>query len=300
MRRWIFIVIGAFAAGGVVGAAAIIVSIEVNRHTSTEAFCTSCHTMATIAADPHYVGSTHISNSAAVRPSCGDCHIRKTNWFVETYIHIKSGVRDVIAELTQNFDDPKVWDARRVELAKEVGDTMRAEDNATCKDCHTVGSITPASQPGRAAHAMLQNSKMACVDCHLNLVHAPATPRSAQDEPSRIMKAIDDWARLPHLANIHAHMSLSCSSCHGNDLIPDANASAINSQCVGCHGTLEKVALTYKGPSYLNPHASHLGNIPCTSCHFGHEESKAYCLNCHTNFNVPIPGGVATATPTKP
>jgi len=182
MRRWISILIGAFVAGGVAGAAAMIVSIEVNRHTSTEAFCTSCHTMATVAADPHYVASRHISNSEAVRPSCGDCHIRKTNWFVETYIHIKSGVRDVIAELTQNFDDPKVWDARRVELAKEVRDTMRAEDNATCKDCHTVGSITPASQAGQASHAMLRDHKMACVDCHTNLVHGSVASQSAAEK----------------------------------------------------------------------------------------------------------------------
>jgi nitrate/TMAO reductase-like tetraheme cytochrome c subunit len=283
-------------AGAVVGAGAIVGSTEFNRRTSTDAFCTSCHSMSSVAADLHYLGSRHISNAVGVRPSCGDCHIPTTNWFVETYTHVRSGVRDVIAE----FDDPKVWEVRRASLAKEVHDTMRAQDNVTCKSCHALANIKPASQAGQAAHAMLQNSKMACVDCHINLVHAPAASHSTQDDLSRIMEATDDWARLPHLANIHAQMSLSCSSCHGNDLIPDANALAINSQCVACHGTLEKVALTYKGPSYLNPHASHLGNIPCTSCHFGHQESKAYCLNCHTNFNVPIPGGVATVNPTKP
>jgi hypothetical protein len=31
-----------------------------------------------------------------------------------------------------------------------------------------------------------------------------------------------------------------------------------------------------------------------------HNESKAYCLNCHTNFNMPIPGGIATVQAPKP
>jgi nitrate/TMAO reductase-like tetraheme cytochrome c subunit len=181
MRRWIFIIIAAFVAGGIVGAAAIIVSLEVNRYTSTESFCTSCHTMASIAADPHYVGSRHISNSAAVRPSCGDCHIPKNNWLVETYVHVRSGLRDVIAELTNNFDDPKIWEARRIALAKEVHETMRAEDNVTCKSCHAFESIAPASPDGRASHAMLRDNKMACVDCHVNLVHGPAASQSATE-----------------------------------------------------------------------------------------------------------------------
>jgi len=44
----------------------------------------------------------------------------------------------------------------------------------------------------------------------------------------------------------------------------------------------------------LNAHGSHLGpEIACTSCHQGHQESKAYCLNCHTNFAMPMPGNPA-------
>src|SRR5215831_1360141 len=58
--------------------------------------------------------AVNFANSRGVRPSCGDCHIPKTNWFIETYTHVASGTRDLIAELTNNFDDPKIWEARRV------------------------------------------------------------------------------------------------------------------------------------------------------------------------------------------
>ena len=295
---WRFLLILLVAA--LVGAAATVATVEYNRHTSTDKFCSSCHSMASLPADPHYQQSAHISNSAGVRASCGACHIPTTNWFIETYTHQASGLRDVIAEFTTNFDDQKAWEARRLVMAKEVRDTMLAQGNATCKSCHAPASIKPASQTGQMIHASLQEGQMACVTCHRNLVHSRPGSLSAADESSMIKRATEDFVHSPHLANIHAQKNLSCSTCHGNDLIPDANATTINAQCVNCHGGLEKVAATFKGPSWLNTHASHLGNIPCTSCHMAHQESKAYCLNCHTNFNMPIPGGGTAATATKP
>jgi nitrate/TMAO reductase-like tetraheme cytochrome c subunit len=289
---WRFVLLLLVAA--LVGAGATIASVEFNRHTSTDKFCTSCHSHLIFPADPHYQQSAHINNSAGVRPSCGACHVPTTNFFIETYTHVTSGIRDVIAEWTTNFDDTKAWDARRIELAKGVRDHMRAWDNAPCKSCHTPASIKPASQVGQMIHASLPESQMACVDCHRNLVHARPGPLSAADESSAIKRAMYDAVLSPHLANIHLQKNLSCTTCHGNDLIPDANATAINAQCAACHGGMEQVALNHKGPPNMNPHAAHLGNIPCSSCHMGHQESKAYCLNCHTNFNMPMPGGGAT------
>jgi nitrate/TMAO reductase-like tetraheme cytochrome c subunit len=96
-RRWLAILALA-AAGAVMGAIAIVGSVEVNRYTSTDAFCASCHTMAGLAADPKFKQSAHRSNAAGVAPSCGDCHIPSTNWFVETYTHVTKGIKDVVAQ----------------------------------------------------------------------------------------------------------------------------------------------------------------------------------------------------------
>ena len=175
-NRWLFI-LALLVAGGVLGAAAIIISLEVNQATSTDAFCTSCHSMKLVGNDPHFINSAHHANSAGVRPSCGDCHIPKTNWFVETYTHVTSGVRDVIAENTHSYGDPKIWEPRRVELAHEVRDLMRAQDSVTCRSCHDAKAVAPKSERGRAAHALLRESRMTCIDCHFNLVHAPVPPR---------------------------------------------------------------------------------------------------------------------------
>ncbi len=174
-KRWplllLFLVVG-----GLLGAAAIAVSVEGNRYTATEAFCSSCHSMQFVANDPHYLASAHHSNDAGVHASCGDCHIPRTNWFVETWTHVSSGTRDVIAELTHNYSDAKTWGARRVALASEVRDLMRAQDSVTCRSCHDAATIRPRSERGRAAHALLREGRLTCIDCHFNLVHAPVPP----------------------------------------------------------------------------------------------------------------------------
>jgi len=175
VNRWLAIC-AFIAIGGVAGAAAIIASIEINRRTSTDALCTSCHSMATLVADTHFQQSGHEANAAGIRVGCSDCHIPSGNWFVETYAHVSSAVKDVIAEYTHNFDDPAVWEKRRIELAAEVRDQMRRNDSITCRKCHDAAAIRPTSEAGRSAHAMLQQGRMTCIDCHSNVVHAPARP----------------------------------------------------------------------------------------------------------------------------
>ncbi|HMF25272.1 MAG TPA: NapC/NirT family cytochrome c [Pseudolabrys sp.] len=163
------------AIGFVLGAGAIITSIAFNHYTSTTEFCTSCHSMTFQLADPHFQKSVHWSNSKGVRPSCGDCHIPTTNWFIETYTHATSGIRDIIAELTHNYNDPKLWEARRRELAPETVAHMRAQDSVTCRSCHDASAIKPTTEDGRVAHATLKGGGVTCVDCHTNIVHAPTS-----------------------------------------------------------------------------------------------------------------------------
>jgi len=167
------VVCALLAAGGLIGAAAIVALTEFDRLTSTDATCTSCHTMATVAADPHYQQSAHRTNAAGIMAGCSDCHIPANNWFIETYTHVSSAITDSIAELTRDFRDPAAWKARRVELARRVSDEMRSQDGTTCRKCHDAAAIRPASEAGRAAHAALQQGGATCIDCHINLVHAP-------------------------------------------------------------------------------------------------------------------------------
>ena len=149
--------------GAVLGAGAILGGIAVNRHTSTDAFCGSCHSMAFIATDAYFQRSGHRSNSAGVRPSCGDCHIPRTNWFIETYTHVASGTRDVIAELMHDFADAKTWEARRIALAHVVRAAMArylydplgsSLFDAICRSpARRAIDRAPCSRDGRQHHA---------------------------------------------------------------------------------------------------------------------------------------------------
>ncbi|MCL2871738.1 MAG: cytochrome c3 family protein [Betaproteobacteria bacterium] len=114
-----------------------------------------------------------------------------------------------------------------------------------------------------------------------------------------IKKATTDVATQTHLAGIHVNkLKLNCQACHRDNPIPDDTASKVNASCVMCHGGYDKMAEVSKKKSKnpdINVHASHLGpEIGCTTCHQGHQESKAYCLYCHTSFDLPIPGGADT------
>jgi cytochrome c-type protein NapC len=178
MKRWLAI-LAVLVVGGVLGAGAIVASTFVNSYTSAEAFCTSCHSMAPIGSDPHYLQSAHHASAAGVRANCADCHVPAGNWFVETYAHASGGLRDGIAELRGAARDPAAWTARLAALADEVRQEMRRDDSATCRKCHDADAIHPASEAGRAAHAMLTQRQVTCIDCHFNIVHAPIPPSAS-------------------------------------------------------------------------------------------------------------------------
>src|SRR5215470_5862810 len=124
IKRWVLVVLLLVAA--IVGAGGILASLAVNHYTSTEAFCsTSCHSMTFVAGDPYFQRSAHRSNKQGVRPTCAQCHIPTTNWFLETYVHVTSGVRDVFVEMTHDFTNPKAWEAHRAGLEEEARATIR-------------------------------------------------------------------------------------------------------------------------------------------------------------------------------
>ena len=123
---------------------------------------------------------------------------------------------------------------------------------------------------------------------------ALAAPPAAQaSRPAAEQKA--PAATQLGLAALHRdQFGLECKTCHGGKAAPDDNETVENQACVSCHGDYDKLGPATRAKlknKDINPHASHLGpEIACTVCHQGHQESKAYCSNCHTNFVMPMPG----------
>ena len=79
------------------------------------------------------------------------------------------------------------------------------------------------------------------------------------------------------LIDKHIVAGLNCASCHHD--APPPNAPEMTA-CIGCHGSYQKIAAK-TATDQPNPHASHLGEIPCSACHHFHQASEMFCDQCH-------------------
>jgi fumarate reductase flavoprotein subunit len=93
-----------------------------------------------------------------------------------------------------------------------------------------------------------------------------------------------------------AKNKLTCKRCHGSadprSLIAEESLAAVNAKCGDCHGTARELAAETTRKlrnKHVNPHASHLVEIDCVTCHKEHGPSRSFCLECHA-FDMPMPG----------
>ncbi len=165
--------------GIVIGVAASLIADEVDHYTSSDAFCGgSCHSMqAYVVNDAVYQHSAHRTSGTGIIAGCADCHMPARGLLAKSWAHVKGGVKDVWAELVNDFQDPKVWEARRTQLAYGVRDAMLADDSANCRSCHDMRKIAVAGEQGQREHARSFADKTTCIQCHYNLVHAPVPAR---------------------------------------------------------------------------------------------------------------------------
>jgi hypothetical protein len=86
------------------------------------------------------------------------------------------------------------------------------------------------------------------------------------------------------LADRHQGQGMTCATCHKES---PPKASVPDARCNSCHGPYAGLAeLTKKVEP--NPHASHLGDLACDTCHHGHKPSVDHCSSCHT-FGLKVP-----------
>ena len=165
-----------FVVGGLAGVVFVLAMEQMDHATSTDEFCTSCHSMQKYIADSEiYKNSAHQTTTSGVKPRCADCHVPK-GLVAATYTHIANGIGDLWGEFRHDYEDPKVWEAQKARLAHHARDWMRGNDGVTCKSCHVPGSIKPKRKRGQRMHAEAIKKNMTCIDCHYNIVHDPIPP----------------------------------------------------------------------------------------------------------------------------
>ena len=94
-----------------------------------------------------------------------------------------------------------------------------------------------------------------------------------------VVKSYSQGEKASYLAGAHGKMGLNCETCHVGDKVSDSETE-INAKCTTCHNPADLAKKTEK-EGLPNPHKSHLGDVQCTACHSGHNQSVAYCSNCH-------------------
>ena len=162
-------VLFALIIGGMAGFGFVLFLIEFDRISSTEAFCTSCHSMELVA-EP-YRQSVHYLPESGVRASCGDCHVSE-GVFAASLDHLK-GSKDLFAQLLgPDYDDPVISALHLPEAAFAARRWFRKTDSNTCQRCHIQDAIA-GSRPATLSIHLEETEGKTCVDCHYNLVHRP-------------------------------------------------------------------------------------------------------------------------------
>lgn len=177
-------VLFALVLGGIAGSGFVLFLIEFDHFTSTEKFCTTCHSME-LAAEP-YRNSVHYLPTSGVRASCGDCHV-SPGVIAATWDHFTGG-KDLFKQIFgADYDDPVVNVLHLPDAAFSAREWFRKNDSHTCRRCHQQDAIVGKRAGTRDIHLEDARGKT-CLDCHINLVHRPV--------PEKTTFKRDEWNRL--------------------------------------------------------------------------------------------------------
>lgn len=163
--------------GIVIGLLLVAGGVTVMHKTSDTAFCVSCHSMERPLAE--YQGSVHFQNPAGIRAECADCHIPGEPL---SYMLTKiAAAKDVYGEITGKIDTEEKYNAHKLQMAESVWKTMKANDSATCRSCHSFDAMDILAQrpEARKAHPIAIKENQTCIDCHRGVAHILPDMRSS-------------------------------------------------------------------------------------------------------------------------
>lgn len=161
------------------GISIALAGAEFMHRTSTNDFCVSCHSMATV--NEEYRQSVHYQNASGVQAGCADCHVPQA---VGPLIKAKLfAAKDVYHELAGTIDTVDKFEQRRWHLANVVWDKMMATDSRECRSCHAFSSMNYEEQGRRLAkrHQRAEQEGKTCIACHKGLAHVEPLPPTAAE-----------------------------------------------------------------------------------------------------------------------
>ncbi len=139
--------------------------------TNTETFCISCHEMKDNVYQ-EYRRTIHYTNRTGVRATCPDCHVPK-DWTHKMVRKIQAS-NELLHKALGSINTPEKFNAKRLELATHVWDSMKATDSRECRNCHDYSSMDYSVQQRRASRIHQQGFEKGetCIDCHKGIAHS--------------------------------------------------------------------------------------------------------------------------------
>lgn len=152
---------------GVAGWGAFNWSLEL---TNTETFCISCHEMRDFVFE-EYKETIHYNNRTGVRATCPDCHVPK-EWVYKVRRKIQAS-NELLHKALGTIDTREKFEAKRLELAKNVWATMKETDSRECRNCHDFEfmDLTKQDRRSQKRHAKGIKKGQTCIDCHKGVAH---------------------------------------------------------------------------------------------------------------------------------
>lgn len=178
-RRACLITFASFFGFGILFWAGLNTAIEV---TNTESFCISCHEMEGNVYQ-EYKQTKHYLNSTGVRATCPDCHVPR-EWPYKVLRKIRA-TNELYHSFVGTIDTPEKFQAKRLDLAKEVWHTMQETDSRECRNCHGFDFMDLYGQGLVASekHRQANREGRTCIECHQGVSHQlPETYLEAEHE----------------------------------------------------------------------------------------------------------------------
>ncbi|WP_420583471.1 NapC/NirT family cytochrome c [Ruegeria sp.] len=148
--------------------------------TNTKEFCVSCHEMRDFVYE-EYTGTIHDVNRSGVGAVCSDCHVPK-DWTHKIIRKIKAS-KELYGKMVGSINTREKFEAKRVHLAMNEWERMKATDSRECRNCHDFESMMPEFQKPRARqqHLNAMTVGQTCIDCHKGIAHSDARDRADED-----------------------------------------------------------------------------------------------------------------------
>ncbi|MEE9317476.1 MAG: NapC/NirT family cytochrome c, partial [Rhodospirillales bacterium] len=139
--------------------------------TNTEQFCISCHEMRNYVY-LEYKKTNHYANRTGVRASCPDCHVPR-EW-IHKVVRKVAATNELFHWLAGSIDTPGKFEAKRLELARNVWASMEASDSRECRNCHELDFMSAGQQTPKTfmIHRLAEMWETTCIECHQGIAHS--------------------------------------------------------------------------------------------------------------------------------